>query len=116
MSEGNPGALVVIMQMLKKTSEAVHRNLEAVLLLDALGIYGSDIYVLYNDICDRDLAKTLAVIQSTQLGLFNKDTLKDACSRQDYSGKKLIPVEELYNKVKEKIPTWVLQLWNTNSL
>jgi len=109
MSEGNPGAMNVIMQMLKPNNidpDNVMGGLGAILLMDTYGIYGMDIYILNNDICGRDLAKTLAVLRATQMGMFDRNILKDACHRQDRSGKQLVPVEELYLKVKERLPNF----------
>lgn len=110
MADGNPGAAVTLMEMIK-TGDKIDPDgfaggLGFVLLLDTFGIYGSDIYILNNDICDRQINKTMAVIRACQLGLFSSDILKDACSRQDRSGKKIIPVEELYLKVKEQLPNF----------
>ena len=107
MSDGNPGALNAIMQILEPNNIDPDNSLGGfgvVLLLDTYGIYGTDIYVLYSDICGKDLAKTLAVLRACQFGLFDSRVLADACHRQDYSGKELVPVEELYLKVKERLP------------
>ena len=104
MSEGNPGAMAVLMQMLTTNTidpDNALGGLGAILMLDSLGIYGTDIYVLHNDICGRELVKTLAVLRAVQFGLFSGDVLKDASHRQDYSGRELVPVDELYTKVKE---------------
>ena len=108
MSEGNPGAMNVLMEMLnsKIDIDNAFGGLGSILSLDSYGIYGTDIYILFNDICESDLAKTIAVLRSVQLGFLNQCTLKDACSRQDRSGKNLISVEELYIKVKEKLPNF----------
>ena len=109
MSEGNPGAMNVIMQMLTANNidpDNAMGGLGALLLMDTYGIYGTDIYILNNDICDRDLAKTLAVLRATQMGMFDSNILKDACHRQDRSGKQLVPVEDLYLKVKERLPNF----------
>lgn len=110
MSNGNPGAMSALMEMLSKGKtidpDEHMQGLSPILMLDTLGIYGTDIYVLHSDICGRNLAKTLAVIRSTQLGYFNGSTLANACSRQDYSGRDLVPVEELYLKVKERLPSF----------
>jgi len=107
MSDGNPGALTALMEIFKENPKIDPQDflqgLGPILSLDSMGIYGTDIYVLYSDICNRDLPKMLAVIRSVQLGLFTESILKDACSRQDYSGRTLIPVEELYLKVKERL-------------
>lgn len=108
MSDGNPGAMQTIIELFQKGKEIDPGDpmcgLGRVLFLDTLGIYGTDIYVLYNDICERDLAKMCAVLFAVQLGFFNGDALKDACARQDYSGRKLVPVEDLCLKVKERYP------------
>jgi hypothetical protein len=113
MSDGNPGAMNVIMEMLQPESnkidpDSVMGGMMKLLSLDTLGIYGSDIYVLHSDICGRDMSKTFAVIRAHQLGFLNGTILKDACSRQDYSGRKMIDVESLCKQVKEKLPNFVL--------
>lgn len=107
MADGNPGAATALMEMVSHgrfiDPQSLHLGFGSVFTLDTLGIYGTDIYVLWSDICGKQLNKTIAVLRAHQLGLFDGDTIKDACSRQDYSGRKLIPVEELYLKVKEQL-------------
>lgn len=104
MSEGNPGAVTAIMDMIengeKIDPQGAMGGLGSVLLLDTFGIYGTDIYVLWSDICGQELNKTLGVIRACQLGFFDPKTMVDACSRQDYSGRDMVPVEDLYQKVK----------------
>ena len=112
MSDGNPGAINILMQMLQPNNIDPDNGLGglgAILMLDSLGIYGTDIYVLNNDICERNLAKMLATLRAVQLGLFSGDVLKDAAHRQDYSGRELVPVDELYEKVKEKLPNFDIE-------
>lgn len=107
MSEGNPGATAAIMEILtngEKIDPFSMGGLGSILFLDTLGIYGTDIYVLYSDICGRDISKTLAVLRATQFGFFDGKLLKVACSFQDYSGREMVPVDELYKKVKERLP------------
>ncbi len=109
MSDGNPGAMGVIMQILTSNSidpDNIMGGIGVVLHLDSMGIYGTDIYVLHNDICRSEMPKTLAVIRAVQLGMFSRSILKDACSRQDRSGRNLVPVQELYEKVKERLPNF----------
>jgi hypothetical protein len=113
MAEGNPGALTAMMQMFKATPtvdpDDIFGGLGVLLSLDSFGIYGTDIYVLFSDICDRDAAKTIAVLRATQLGLFSNVKLADACHRQDHSGREMVPVDELMAKVKERLPNFNLQ-------
>lgn len=110
MSCGNPGALMALVEMLKKGKaidpDGLGGGLGSIILLDTFGIYGTDIYVLFSDICKRDIAKTLAVIRAAQLGFVSGDTLKDACSRQDWSGQDMVPVDDLYAQVKERLPNF----------
>jgi hypothetical protein len=89
MSEGNPGALTCIIELIHLTNDGIG----SILALDAYGIYGTDIYILWSDICDRNVNKMVNVLVATQQGKLSSSVLKDACSRQDYSGKKMIPIE-----------------------
>ena len=51
LSDGNPGALDVLMQLLQAG------NALAMMKLDGSEVYGSHIYMLYNDCCGRDFEK-----------------------------------------------------------
>lgn len=108
LSDYNPGAADAIVHLISRNRKIdpdnVSGSMSYLIILDSLGIYGTDIYVLYNDICMRDTSKMMAVLKATHLELFNKDTLVLACSKQDRSGKELVPVEYLYTKVKTLIP------------
>lgn len=109
MSDGNPGAMNVLMNMMQDHGidpDNALGGIGPILTLDTLGIYGSDIYVLNSDICGKDLPKMLAVLRATQLGMFDRNILKDACSRQDYSGRDMVPVNELYEKVRKRLPNF----------
>ena len=110
MVEGNPGATMVLMEMLKVSHkidpDSLLGSLGALTALDEYGIYGTDIYVLYNDICDRDNVKFLATLRAVQLGFLELSVLKDAAHRQDYSGKSLINTEEILSRVKERLPNF----------
>ena len=107
LSEGNPGALVAMIEMYEKNPnidpQDITKGLGPLLSLDSLGIYGTDIYILHSDICEKNVVHTLACLRAVQLGIFSGEVLKDACSRQDYSGKNLVPVEDLYKKVKNAL-------------
>lgn len=103
MSDSNPGAMNTLMQIIEygRTESIQGGGLRYILLFDSLGIYGTDMYVLNSDICQGDISKMLAVLEAVQFGLFSGDVLRDASHRQDYSGRDLVPVDELYAKVEE---------------
>lgn len=83
-SEGNPGALNFLMNVInspnRHQSEVIINKLEEIRALK-----GSDLYVLYSDLCEKDLNKVEKLCANCP-----KDILIDACKRQDYSGIKLI--------------------------
>ena len=108
MSKGNIGAAEALIHLVSPEgesigSEALFTPWDMLLLIDKLRIFDTDLYVLYKDICEKDLASFMAVIISTQIGILEADVLKDACSRQDYSGRELVDAETIYYKVKERL-------------
>lgn len=107
MSDGNYGAMDGLMTLLKSSHidpDNILGGIGVMLFLDTLQIYGTDIYVLYSDICDKDIVKMIAVLRAAQMGWFDAAILKDACSRQDYSGRQMVPIDDLYTKVKQELP------------
>lgn len=80
LAQGNPGAMNFLMQL--GHPDVPVRTIAKV---QNSGITGTDLYVLYNDLCDRDMRKVINLMDKCP-----KDLLQDACSRQDYSGKQLI--------------------------
>lgn len=108
MAEGNQGAITAMAQIVieapKIDPDDFMGGFGSILSLDSYGIYGSNIYVLWSDICDRDLVKTIGLLRACQLGFFSSDKLADACSKEDRSGKSTIPVDDLIAKVKERLP------------
>ena len=64
MSEGNPGALSVICDLIQKKTV----GMVAVFALDALRIYGSTIFLIWKYVCNEDLDKYIRVILATSQG------------------------------------------------
>jgi len=109
MADGNPGAARALMELLTDSTtdpDSALGGVGKILSLDDYGIYGTDVYVFYNDICERDVKKMIGVMRAVQLGLFEAETLRDACSRQDRSGKDLVPIDELLDKVRKQLPNF----------
>lgn len=99
--EGNPGAINACCRMIKEGA-AVYPYVdgwEYIILLDTLEIYGSDIYVLWSDICQRDTQKMIAALKVAKIDAYKADVLKDACHRQDYSGRKLLQEDDIYKNI-----------------
>ncbi len=101
LSEGNPGAINVC-SLLIKEGGAIYPyedGFEYIKNLDNIGIYGTDIYVLWNDICQCDLAKMISLLRIAIRDPYKANLLKDACGRQDYSGRKLLQNDMIFARV-----------------
>ena len=87
MSEGNPGALTFIMEAL--TADKMNM-LKMILPADTLEIYGSKLYMLWNDACGRDLEKVHEVFDAWRQGKLSKERIHENLN-QGYAK----PFEEL---------------------
>jgi hypothetical protein len=76
MSEGNMGAITCLMEMIKKDDwyAGVHGVL-MILNFDSMGLYGSKLYMLWNDCCDRDLIQLELVMRNWQMGELTKEEI-----------------------------------------
>ncbi len=81
LAEGNPGAMTTLAICIKEDEGQARVGM---LLLDSLEIYGSAIYVLFNDKCDRNAAKFLLLLKATYQGCFSPDQLQDLAADQMY--------------------------------
>jgi len=86
MSEGNPGTITALSEIFKHTSRIDPQlrigAMGVLLSLDTYEIYGTEIYILYNDKCDRDIRRFLMLLRTVQLGLFNRTKLKTMAEDQ----------------------------------
>lgn len=101
LCNGNPGAINACCVLIK---EGAHISpyidgYRYIMILDSIGIYGTDIYVLWSDICQRDLAKMMAMLRIAKRNPNKADLLRDACSRQDYSGRRLLQEDKIFGGI-----------------
>lgn len=86
MSDGNPGAVTALMDILKSGEEidpqAAFGALGSIMLLDTWEIYGSDIYILWSDKCQKDCRKMLMIMRACQMGNFSHVKLKEMAADQ----------------------------------
>ncbi len=72
MSEGNPGALMAVCEILKHGAvidpNDAMGGMSSLLSLDTLGVYGSQLYMLWSDVCGKDVGKMIALLRAWQLG------------------------------------------------
>jgi len=75
MSEGNPGALTAIIELVKKQDGIMY-----VLACDRIGVYGSRLYMLWNDCCGRSIDKFMCVIKAWQTGKLKAEEILEHVS------------------------------------
>jgi hypothetical protein len=76
ISEGNPGAMVCITQMLQY--EDWYSNVPGALMvlqLDSLEVYGEKLYMLWNDCCNQDMKQLELVLRNWQTGYLTKEEI-----------------------------------------
>ncbi len=103
LSEGNPGAITVCNQLLNKGNVdpyAIMGGFSYLLDLDMFGIYGSQIWMLYKDVCRENVVDVITVLRSCQLGFLSCSELNTAINNRG----KGINISELYKQVKEQLP------------
>jgi hypothetical protein len=102
LSEGVPGALVVLKQILERGEEidpdSFAGPFSGLLSLDSLSIYGSGIWRLYKDVCGEDVVKTLAVLRAQQLGSIRRGDIHAAVEGGN------LDVDGLVVQVQERLP------------
>jgi len=86
LSNGNPGAIAALseiaVQAEKIDPESVVGALGPVLAFDTYGIYGTEIYILYNDKCGRNIRKLLILLRAVQLDFLPVIKLKKMAEDQ----------------------------------
>jgi hypothetical protein len=103
MSEGNPGAINVLMDGFKESESIDPDNWAGpwglAINLDWLGIYGSRIWILYKDVCGENIARTIAMLRSVQMGVISKEDLESAMER-----KSTLDIPSILEKIKAELP------------
>ena len=101
MADGNPGAVTVLVQLLasKHDPDSFAGGLSNLMSLDTHGIYGSNIWVLFKNVCDQSILNVVTVLRAVQLGLYSERDLWnciDNCTPLD--------CERLLSSVRKELP------------
>jgi hypothetical protein len=106
LSDGNPGAIAAIMKMMEHAPTidpySAFGAMGPLLSLDTHGIYGSEIWILWKNICGMDAVKAQTLFRSVQLGIMPERRLTDAAR----SGLSDFDFADLLEKVKTKLPNF----------
>src|ERR1035437_2480941 len=106
MCEGNPGALRVLLNCVTQGAaidpDHILGGIAPILELDELGLYGSNIWILYKDVCKEDLPDMIAMLRAWQLGFVERTKILHAVENYGEG----IDVAALRVKVEEKLPNF----------
>ena len=104
LSEGNPGAINVMMNMLQSGDEidpdSAFGGFGNILSLDTHGIYGSRIWMLFKDVCRENINVTIGLLRTCQLGLLSVEELNYAIDNYGAG----IDLSEKMTELKEILP------------
>src|ERR1041385_5757664 len=105
LSEGNPGAIRVCIQLFQQSEkidpDCMIKGLGPLLELDVLDLYGTRVWLLYKDVCGEDLVKMAAVLRATQLGLIRKEEVLAAVSQPPRA---TLNLDEILSSVRKRLP------------
>ncbi len=111
MTDGNPGAITTLFEVIKNEEridpQSAFAGLGSILLLDSFGIYGSSIYVLYNDKCKKDIRRFIMILRAVQLGFMRQSRLNELAkdqinlSNEEWKDIEMKVCERLKNFAKE---------------
>lgn len=83
---GNPGALNFLMTVfMSKNTSMIHASIINNALEKYTSLRGTNIYILYSDLCGKDMDKVIYLINNCP-----QEILEEACNRQDYSGREMV--------------------------
>lgn len=106
MVDGNPGAISVLVTLMKEEAridpDSAFGGIGTLLALDTLGIYGSNIWILYKDVCKQNAVNMVLLFRANQLGFVTSKAIKDASNDQTRSSN--FDFVDLMAKVKDRLP------------
>ena len=109
MSGGNPGAVIACIDLMKQgpkvDPDALLGGLAQLMALDSLGIWESRIYLLWNDVCDQDTGKMIAVLRAYQLGQLAGVTEQALRFAMDHRGQGL-DLDAVVAAVQARLPNF----------
>jgi len=109
LSEGNPGAISVCVNLLKNTAhidpDSAFGGLGSLLSLDSNRIYGSRIWMFYKDFCKENIAFVILSMRAHQLGIITSSQLDSAIDNYGAG----IDLNDITEKVKEQLPKFNLE-------
>lgn len=110
MAGGNMGAMRVCIELIKHggtiDSHCFAGGLGILMLMDTFTIYEEYIWMLYKDVCEGSLVKTVAMLRAVQMGILPEKDLHHAIENMGEG----IDVEDLLKQVSERVPDFNINI------
>ena len=101
---GNLGATVACCEIIANVEhidpDSALGPLGPLLQFDTLRIYEERIYMLFNDVCERNIVKVIALLRAVQLSMLSESVLNHAIDNRGEG----LNVMEYVSKVKKRLP------------
>lgn len=86
LSDGNPGAITALAKVsseyVKIDPQSANADFSPLFDMDYLGFYGSDIWILFKNICGEDVLKFIVLMRSIQMGLLDGTKVQEAVENE----------------------------------
>lgn len=111
ISEGNPGALDCLVTCLKEGErvdpEHMLKGWAPIITADSIGIYGSELYLLWNDVCGRNPVRFIGLMRAWSFGYVTAERIRLAAT-ESRSVEESDPlwVDHLLSKVRFRLPNF----------
>ncbi len=106
LSDGNPGAVRVLMEMMEQSEaidpDSIMQGPLSVLSLDTHSIYGERIWMFYKDVCGESILNLLGVMRAVQLGISTDAAMDHAIDNRGAG----IDVLGLLGEVQKRLPAF----------
>jgi hypothetical protein len=105
MCENNTGAYLCLMKLMDSNRRIDPTNafgpMGTIIVLHSSKLKGNSIHLLYNEICQQNIARTIAVIRAVQLGIICKSLVIAATSDWSTARAHSLDLKTLYRRVKQ---------------
>lgn len=110
LADGNPGALRVMSQLVSVSSMVDPDDFAGpfgpLIELDAIGIYGDGIWLLYKNLCGECLPQTIAVLRAVQLGIVPQQTVLNAIANVREGKPSFFDAPAAWDNVCKRLPNF----------
>lgn len=108
LAGGNPGATIVLLEILKFVSEVDPDSSTGGRIyfecLRQLPLKESKIWVLFSDVCKKNIYATMGILRAYQMSLITREDILTAVAEAEVTRESSLDVKGILEKVKAVVP------------